>query len=403
MAELTTTPTAPSAAVDTLWRCGGRDCGAGECEHDENALHRAAIGEGPGFAPRLVHDVLRGTGNPLPQPVRREMEELLGHDFGDVRVHTDARAARSADAVSAHAYTVGRHMVFGPGEFDPAGTQGRRLLAHELTHAAANPGGLGVPTGPLRVSSPDEPAERRAARNVITESFHGAHRLQRQKKAAATPAFPCDPVRALTWKDYTGTVPKTDDAKAATSVDIADVKTAGGIRLAAQFQAKKSWAKPIVKTPANRTANGCQETVNGCIDYLNRKPGEEYSYRGLPSTDCPDAVLPGRTVSKNAKDCDKVLGAACDKAQVEDAKRLLHHEQGHLDLVCALVKKANALIDGGTAITRATVKDVADKTIEKYDDDTKHGCVADQQAAWDKEFAAGLPKVSVTGAAAATP
>lgn len=62
------------------------------------------------------------------------MEQRFGHDFSRVRVHADAQAARSADEVQAQAYTVGQHIVFGAGHFDPTSASGRRLLAHELSH-----------------------------------------------------------------------------------------------------------------------------------------------------------------------------------------------------------------------------------------------------------------------------
>jgi hypothetical protein len=61
------------------------------------------------------------------------METRFGHDFGRVRVHTGARAAESAEAVGALAYTVGENVVFGPGRYAPGMGEGRRLLAHELT------------------------------------------------------------------------------------------------------------------------------------------------------------------------------------------------------------------------------------------------------------------------------
>lgn len=126
-------------------------------------LHRHAAGPGPGIAPGIVHEVLRGQGRPLPAGVRRDMEARLGHDFADVRVHTDARAGASAEAVAAHAYTVGRQVVFAPGRFDPGSAQGRRLLAHELIHAAGHPPGVPAPSGDLRISTPAEAAERHAA------------------------------------------------------------------------------------------------------------------------------------------------------------------------------------------------------------------------------------------------
>lgn len=56
------------------------------------------------------------------------------HDFSGVRVHTGPHAARAAEAVSAQAFTVGRDIVFGPGRYQPATTEGRKLIAHELTH-----------------------------------------------------------------------------------------------------------------------------------------------------------------------------------------------------------------------------------------------------------------------------
>jgi hypothetical protein len=130
--------------------------------HHGNEIHRNAAGPGPATAPAIVHDVLRTSGRPIPADVQHDMEVLLGHDFADVRVHTDERASASAEAVAAHAYTVGRHIVFAPGRFDPGSAQGRRLLAHELTHAAGHPPGVPTPSGDLRISSPAEAAERHA-------------------------------------------------------------------------------------------------------------------------------------------------------------------------------------------------------------------------------------------------
>jgi Domain of unknown function (DUF4157) len=73
-------------------------------------------------------------GQPLGSEVRAFMESRLGHDFGRVRVHTDATAAASARALDAHAYTQGRDIVFGTGQYAPQTPAGRGLLAHELTH-----------------------------------------------------------------------------------------------------------------------------------------------------------------------------------------------------------------------------------------------------------------------------
>lgn len=95
-------------------------------------------------APPLVHEVLGSSGHPLDQPTRGFFESRFGHDFGHVRVHADAAASESAQAVNALAYTVGSHVVFRTGQFDPQSISGRRLLAHELTHVVQADAGSGA-------------------------------------------------------------------------------------------------------------------------------------------------------------------------------------------------------------------------------------------------------------------
>ncbi len=90
-----------------------------------------------------------GGGRPLDAASRDFFESHLGHDLGRVRVHTDRAAARSADELGARAYTMGRDVVFGAGEYDPATASGRHLLAHELVHVvqqgAATPHSVAAP------------------------------------------------------------------------------------------------------------------------------------------------------------------------------------------------------------------------------------------------------------------
>jgi hypothetical protein len=84
--------------------------------------------------PLVVHEAIEGDGQALESEVRDEMEQRFDRDLSGVRIHTDANAAESADAVNALAYTVGNDIVFGPGEYAPDTESGRRLLSHELTH-----------------------------------------------------------------------------------------------------------------------------------------------------------------------------------------------------------------------------------------------------------------------------
>ena len=77
---------------------------------------------------------LSAGGDALPNEVRNYYEPRFGYDFSNVRVHTDAVAAKSAQSINALAYTSGNHIVFSQGQFTPETESGKRLLGHELTH-----------------------------------------------------------------------------------------------------------------------------------------------------------------------------------------------------------------------------------------------------------------------------
>jgi len=90
--------------------------------------------EGSNTAPDSVNYILAGSGRPLEPMLRQDMERRFGHDFSRVRVHVGDAAEQSARAVNANAYTAGHNIVFGAGQFAPRSQEGRRLIAHELTH-----------------------------------------------------------------------------------------------------------------------------------------------------------------------------------------------------------------------------------------------------------------------------
>lgn len=119
----------------------GRKCAACE-EAEKKTLQPLAtpFHQPANDAPPIVHDVLRSPGHALDEPTRAFFESRFQRDFGGVRVHTDAQAARSAESVNAMAYTVGSHIVFGSGRFSPHAEPGQRLLAHELTHVVQQTG-----------------------------------------------------------------------------------------------------------------------------------------------------------------------------------------------------------------------------------------------------------------------
>jgi hypothetical protein len=195
---------APRGLLQRKCACGGAaglggDCA--ECRNKELGVQRFVAGSGgPVVAPPIVHEVLRSPGQPLDAATRGFMESRLGHDFSRVavssvatppdvltvnrpddvyeqeadrvaesamlgsevpatgnhdfsavRVHSGPRAAAAAHAVQARAYTVGRDIVFGDGEYAPSTAEGKRLLAHELTHALQQ---TGAPTRLQRACLP---------------------------------------------------------------------------------------------------------------------------------------------------------------------------------------------------------------------------------------------------------
>ena len=99
----------------------------------KQGLQPCAAGSQPDVPP-IVHEVLSSPGVLLDPATRAYMEPRFVHDFSKVRVHSGAAAEQSARDVNAKAYTRGHDIVFGAGRFAPGTDEGRRLLAHELTH-----------------------------------------------------------------------------------------------------------------------------------------------------------------------------------------------------------------------------------------------------------------------------
>jgi thiol-disulfide isomerase/thioredoxin len=182
-----------------LQRCGDADCTCG-CK-DGNEV------------PTVVREALAAPGSPLDEPTRVAMEQRLGHRFGRVRIHTDHRAAESARALGARAYTVGANVVFAQDRFAPRTPEGRGLLAHELVHVVQQDNGAASPPaarGPvtLREDPSDERVAEDAARALLdgggvptilrsvgglqrADTDAGAGRSRSSTGSAAAPARDC--------------------------------------------------------------------------------------------------------------------------------------------------------------------------------------------------------------------
>ena len=117
--------------------------------------------DGAAAAPASVDRILASSGRPLEAALRQDMEQRFGHDFSGVRVHSSTAAELSAREVGAHAYTVGHNVVFGAGRFVPSTHEGRRLIAHELTHVVQQAG------RPLSLAGDDRKTDSHAGQLLI--------------------------------------------------------------------------------------------------------------------------------------------------------------------------------------------------------------------------------------------
>jgi|SRR5829696_3214609 len=131
------------------------------CEEEEEKLQRKEQGTGSkavAMAPSLVHETLNSPGAPLDSTTRTYMEQRFAHDFDNVRVHTGGQADAAARHTNSLAFTLGNDVVFREGQYAPHSNEGRRLLAHELTHVVQQSAGSANPAIQRQAAQPSAPA-----------------------------------------------------------------------------------------------------------------------------------------------------------------------------------------------------------------------------------------------------
>jgi hypothetical protein len=146
----------PEPQLQRACACGGR---CPKCMKEQGgreqlqAKYIEPIGAVATTVPPSAQEATHSHGEALDTPTRKLMEARFGHDFSQVRVHKDNEAARAAHAVQARAYTIGHDIVFGAGQYQPANSEGKLLLAHELTHVVQQRG-AGVEAAHRQVDEP---------------------------------------------------------------------------------------------------------------------------------------------------------------------------------------------------------------------------------------------------------
>ncbi len=404
----------------------------------------------------LVEQTLREPGRPLEPNVRSSFEASLGHDFGRVRVHTGPGPSESAAAVGARAYTVGADVVFAAGRYEPGSAEGRRLLAHELTHVRQQEGA--VRSGPLRVvdnaaaeaeaDRPARPVSRRltvavqrqpevprllpearlrpppppmlfppgsiretyilpAPPDVKLEPSRLFEPRERFPRVLDTPLLGpppftpaifisvsrCVPGGGLSWADFQAAPPGGTFA-AFTSVPVREENVQGNVMFRAVLNNSASWVRPHISGAGARATNRCAPLVAQCQRDLGGAGPGAFWERQAPAGCAASVFTPAR--ANTVAECESVVGAACDADAQAESARLLRHEQGHFDITCKLVGRADDALAAGRplATVRTWLNANAQPRNTQYDGDTGHGCNAGQQAAWETAIANNLPAVA---------
>jgi len=152
-------------------------------QRSRGAHHESSFG-GEMQVPDSVRSVISASGQRLDADIQQAMEDRMGDSLGDVRIHTGPQAAKACDDIKARAFTVGNHVAFNHGEYDPESPEGQHVLAHELAHVRQQIGGavsMLPQEGELAID-PDERLEREAeetAEQVMRGGTIGVHRMRR--------------------------------------------------------------------------------------------------------------------------------------------------------------------------------------------------------------------------------
>ena len=207
----------------------------------------------------------------------------------------------------------------------------------------------------------------------------------------------CIPDRPLTWADFPATMPAGAGVSAKTALLHPLITVQGNEMFQLQLQGSSS-VKTQFRNAASRASNGCAPALAGCRAWINAHPGTTWNFTPPVRNPCPATVQPSSATSATtAAECDTVLGPECDAAAQTESARLLAHEQGHFDIGCVLVNKANDALRAGTPSATIEPRLKAEYKAQQasYETTTANGCDATAQAAAEADIAAQLPAVTI--------
>ncbi len=200
-------------------------------EESAEMVHRES--RAPTAAPTVTSSVaanihaMNGGGSPLPATTRAFFEPRFGADFSQVRVHTDSRAAATANSIQARAFTVGSNIAFGAGRYAPESPPGRQLLAHELTHVLQQNSNQVQRDSNLKITKKLSDMSRAEVRQALQEFFEKTMKAQGGKSVRMTEDLK-NTIRRILLNDMSGVV-KLDTYLGRSNLPTSPAELAAGI------------------------------------------------------------------------------------------------------------------------------------------------------------------------------
>jgi hypothetical protein len=303
--------------------------------------------------------VLASAGHALDPSARAFFEPRFGHDFGNIRIHADGSAAASARAVDAHAYTVGRHVVFGHGKYAPDRAEGRWLLAHELAHVvqqgsvvrrnSISPPLQSGPGDEEHGSADDEDEEDATAAKSsshcrpdeagpkadlsdrgMTSPFINSRNVEAKglilMNASSTTTYPRGRICSYAADGQPfGAVTGSQINNVAVPSQECWMSITGHAGPPRQFQGAftpgSSWVKPHIRDAADPTKNGSAAIITKCqtaFDAAAAKNMINVTWNLSTAVDaaCPASVRPAGTKATTRAECSTVVAATSLEAQL---------------------------------------------------------------------------------------
>ena len=314
-------------------------------------------------APVSVDQALASPGMPLEPALRQDMEHRFGHDFSRVRVHSNAAAERSAQEVQAHAYTMGHQIVFGSGQWAPKTREGRRLIAHELTHVVQQGAATSTPRALAQGRTDDQemvnPAQQAGKGALLEKSASTTRILQKQPNSAADkdpcprgqvrlgPGQPCVP---LIWPGRKCPVGQVEFAGDCVPLDLH--KTSPGATSPSTTSPLGAGATDSGKSARVQSAERLRECAY-TVTYANARSVDcDTAFRNLKGTN-PPAPLCGASLVYDITSVSAV-GNKCPKLEGLRITEVVKRDQGCGAQGAALSAGPGCDIGAGGKVTNCT-------------------------------------------------